>query len=259
MFTFPALAFAVLRSAALADGRGEPRLLTAPEADTLIRSMLGGEDFGWPETLTEALRTYAFTQQLRDLVLRCGERGIDRRRLTALGREHDRPEWLAAARFYERYVDTLAVQSVSSALYDSAEIVRAAAAELRRRPELCPRPQWLFVDDLQDATPAHVDLLELLAGGGGGLVAAACPDVAVFGYQGGDPEIVRHFPDRFGPVGGGGADGAAGRHPHGGARAAGGDRGALAAAARARPGPAARDRIEGGGVGLGGAPALAHA
>lgn len=203
VFTFPALAFAVLRSAALADGRGEPRLLTAPEADTLIRSMLGGEDFGWPETLTEALRTYAFTQQLRDLVLRCGERGIDGRRLSALGREHDRPEWLAAARFYERYVDTLAVQSVSSALYDSAEIVRAAAAELRRRPELCPRPEWLFVDDLQDATPAHVDLLELLAGGGGGLVAAACPDEAVFGYQGGDPEIVRHFPDRFGPVGGG--------------------------------------------------------
>ncbi|WP_460539041.1 ATP-dependent helicase [Glycomyces halotolerans] len=197
VFTFPAFAFAVLRAAAVADGRGEPRLLTAPEADTLIRSMLATEDFGWPEGLSEALRTYAFTQQLRDLVLRCGERGVDERTLAALGREHDRPEWIAAARFYDRYVTTLAVQSVSSALYDSAEIVRAAAAELRRRPELYPRPAWVFVDDLQDATPAHVELLELLAGDGANLVAAACPDEAVFGYQGGDPEIVRHFPDRF--------------------------------------------------------------
>ncbi|WP_198587288.1 ATP-dependent helicase [Glycomyces xiaoerkulensis] len=197
LFTFPAFAFAVLRAAAVAEGRGEPRLLTAPEADTLIRSMLGTEDFGWPEGLTEALRTYAFTQQLRDLVLRSGERGLDGRKLASLGREHDRPEWVAAAAFYDRYVTTLAVQSTSSALYDSAEIVRAAAGELRRRPDLAGRPSWVFVDDLQDATPAHVELLELIAGGGANLVAAACPDEAVFGYQGGDPEIVRHFPDRF--------------------------------------------------------------
>ncbi|WP_460495950.1 ATP-dependent helicase [Glycomyces tarimensis] len=197
VFTFPAFAFAVLRAAAVADGREEPRLLTGPEADALIRSMLDVEDFGWPEGLSEALRTYAFAQQLRDLVLRCGERGVSEQALARFGREHDRPEWVAAARFYDRYVTTLAVQSVVSALYDSAEIVRAAAAELRERPELAPRPSWVFVDDLQDATPAHVELLELLAGGGRNLVAAACPDEAVFGFQGGDPEAVRDFPDRF--------------------------------------------------------------
>lgn len=196
VYTFPALAFAVLRNAAAVDGRAEPRLLTGPEADALIRSMLATEDFAWPEHLAAASSTYAFTQQLRDLILRCSERGVTERRLAELGHEHDRPEWISAARFYDRYITTLAVQSLAGSLYDSAEIVRAAAAELRERPELVPRPAWVFVDDLQDATPAHIELLELLAAGKG-LIAAACPDEAVFGYQGGDPEAVRDFPDRF--------------------------------------------------------------
>ena len=197
VFTFAALAFSILRAAAVADGREEPRLLTGPEADALIRSMLADEDFSWPEGLSEALHTYAFTQQLQDLIMRCGERGITERDLARLGREHDRPEWIAAARFYDRYVTTLAVQSMSSSLYDAAEIVKAASAELRAWPDLVPRPEWVFVDDLQDATPAHVELLELMAGDGGNLVAAGCADEAVFAYRGGDPESVRDFPDRF--------------------------------------------------------------
>ncbi|WP_166659622.1 ATP-dependent DNA helicase [Glycomyces sp. NRRL B-16210] len=202
VFTFPAFAFALLRSAAAVSGRDEPRLLTGPEADAMIRSMLEGEDFGWPEGFEEAVPTYAFAQQLRDLVLRCGERGLDAPSLARLGVEHDRPEWAAAARFYDRYVTTLAVQSMSSALYDSAEIVRAAAAALRSNPDLFPRPAWVFVDDLQDATPAHLRLLELLAGDGGNLVATGSPDAAVFGYQGGDPESIRDFPYRFTGAGG---------------------------------------------------------
>lgn len=197
VFTFPAFAFALLRAAAVAAGRGEPRLLTGPEADAMIRSMLEGEDFGWPHGFEEAVPTYAFAQQLRDLVLRCGERGLTAPGLTRLGTEHDRPEWHAAARFYDRYVTTLAIQSMSSALYDSAEIVRAAAAALRADPDLFPRPAWVFVDDLQDLTPGHLNLLELLAGDGGNLVAAGSPDTAVFGFRGGDPESIREFPHRF--------------------------------------------------------------
>ncbi|WP_158299668.1 ATP-dependent helicase [Glycomyces paridis] len=202
VFTFPAFAFALLRASAVAAGRDEPRLLTGPEADALIRSMLEGEDFDWPTGFEEAVGTYAFAQQLRDLVLRCGERGLSAPELARLGAVHDRPAWAAASRFYDRYVTTLALQSMTSALYDSAEIVRAAVAALRRDPGLFPRPAWVFVDDLQDATPAHLDLLELLAGEGGNLVAAGSPDAAVFGYQGGDPASVRDFPDRF-PAGSG--------------------------------------------------------
>jgi superfamily I DNA/RNA helicase/RecB family exonuclease len=197
VFTFAAFAFAVLRASAVAQGREEPRLLTGPEADMLIRSMLEGEDFGWPEGYDEAVRTYAFAQQLRDLILRCAERGVSAPELASLAARHDRPAWSAGARFFDRYVTTLAIQSMSSALYDAAEIVRAAATALREDPGLFPRPAWVFVDDLQDTTPAHLRLLDLLAGGGGNLVAAGTPDAAVFGYQGGDPEAVRDFPDRF--------------------------------------------------------------
>nr|WP_255672896.1 ATP-dependent DNA helicase [Glycomyces amatae] len=197
VYNFAAFAFAILRAAAVADGRDEPRLLTGPEADAMIRSMLEGEDFGWPEGFEEAVKTYAFAQQLRDLVLRCGERGLGAPDLARLGLAHDRPEWVSASRFYDRYVTALALQSMASGLYDAAEIVRAAAAALRARPGLVPRPAWVFVDDLQDANPAHLMLLELVAGSGANLVAAGSPDTAVFGYQGGDPESVRDFPYRF--------------------------------------------------------------
>jgi superfamily I DNA/RNA helicase/RecB family exonuclease len=202
--TFQAYAFSLLRRAAAELGDPPPRLLTGPEQDLVIREMLAADTDGWPESLRPALRTRAFAEQLRDLLLRCAERGVGPDELAALGVARKRPDWPPAARFLRDYVQVLALRDVASragAAYDSAELVRAAAGLLRDEPELLAaerrRLSTVYVDELADTDPAQLDLLHLVAGDGAHLVAFGDPDSSTFAFQGADPTGVTEFPVRF--------------------------------------------------------------
>ena len=213
--TFPAYAFGLLRRAAAERGEPSPRLLTGPEQDLVIRELLGvvaGEDaeeevddpVGWPEALRPALRTRAFAQQLRDLMMRAAERGVGPAELARLGERLGRADWPAAARFLRQYVAVLALRDVStrgSVAYDPAELVRAASGLLRDDPELLDaerhRLGYVYVDELADTDPAQIELLELVAGGGRPLVAFADPDSSTYAFRGADPTIVGSFTGRF--------------------------------------------------------------
>src|SRR5207302_11032130 len=85
--------------------------------------------------------------------------------------------------------------------FDPAELVRAAIDELAGDAELLrqerERARWLFVDEYQDTDPAQVELLELLAGGGGNLVVVGDPDQAIYAFRGAEPRGIVEFPDRF--------------------------------------------------------------
>jgi superfamily I DNA/RNA helicase/RecB family exonuclease len=208
--TFHGYAFGLLRRAAAEAGQPTPRLLTAPEQDLVIRELLVGADFGWPEDLAAALRTRAFAEQLRDLLLRAAERGVDEDGLSRLGVAAHRPEWTAAARFLAGYEQVLALREATGrtgAGYDAAELVRAATGLLATDAGLLATHReeitHVFVDDLADTDPAQLDLLELLAGSGRHLVAFADPDSSTFGFRGADPRGVLDFPDRFRAPGGG--------------------------------------------------------
>ena len=204
--TFPAYAFGLLRLAAAQRGEPAPRLLTGAEQDALIRELLSAPDAAqrWPASLRQAVRTRAFAAQLRDLLLRAAERGIGPRRLAELGREHNRPDWVAAADFLVEYRNVLALRDASTrgtVAYDQAELVRAATALLQEDPELLAaeraRCRYVYVDELADTDPAQIDLLELVAGGGTHVVGFADPDSATFAFRGGDPTGVREFTQRF--------------------------------------------------------------
>ncbi|WP_051462869.1 ATP-dependent DNA helicase [Haloglycomyces albus] len=186
VFTPPALSHAVVKSRAQHHGRAVPRLLTGPESDALLRELLRNEDFAWPEEFGDAIGTYAFSAQLRDLILRCEERGISGRRLAALGREHDRPLWTSAARVLERYRDTLAIQSASVLeVYDSAELTRVALHLLRTGEVSVGSFDVVLVDDFQDFTPAGVELAQWASREASRVIVAGNPDEAIFGFQGG--------------------------------------------------------------------------
>ncbi len=202
--TFHAYAFGLLRLSAQERGEPPPRLLTGPEQDLVIRDMLAGDAANWPVSLRPALRTRAFAGQLRDLLLRCAERGVDAPRLAAYGRAAARPEWVAAARFMREYEQVLALRDATGragAAYDNAELVRAAADLLIDEPELLAaqrrRLACVYVDELADTDPAQVDLLHLVAGGGATVVAFADPDSSTYAFRGADPQAVRDFPERF--------------------------------------------------------------
>jgi superfamily I DNA/RNA helicase/RecB family exonuclease len=199
-------AFSVLGKAAERAWDPPPRLVTAAEHDGTIRELLAGDldDGGraWPRELRPALSTAGFATELRDLLARCAERGLDPTALQRLGRASGRPEWVAAGRFAQQYeqvmllrasVGTAAPQATVPAL-GAAELVGAALDALAADPELLAaeraRVRVLLVDDAQHLDPQAARLVRVLAAGAQLAVLAGDPNQAVFGFRGADPELL---------------------------------------------------------------------
>jgi superfamily I DNA/RNA helicase/RecB family exonuclease len=199
------LAFGILRRAAAAEGLPAPRLLSGPEQDVVLRELLAGHAAGagrapdWPDDVRAALRTRGLRAELRDLMMRAVERGLGAQDLALLGREHDRPEWVAAAQVLAEYDEVNALGSSSA--YDPALIVGAAERALDDDPELladvrrCAR--FVAVDDAQEMTPAVARLLATVVGRGGDLLLAGDPDAATLGFRGADPGYLAERADDF--------------------------------------------------------------
>ena len=200
--TFHSYAYALARREFVLAGDEPPRLLSAPEQLLEVRRMLRGEaqDGGtrWPERLRPALATRGFAEEVRDLLLRAAERGLDGRGLRQLGKQRDRDDWMAAAAFLDRYAARFDLAPVPA--YDYAEIVRIAAALLGRE-ETRQRERGAYdvvlVDEYQDSDPAQESLLMALAGDGRELIAVGDPDQSIYAFRGADVRALTEFPDRF--------------------------------------------------------------
>ncbi|GHG45270.1 DNA helicase [Flavimobilis marinus] len=202
--TVPALAFAVLARRAAALGLPAPTLISGPEQDQLLAELLAGhlESDGPPLRLPEgfpeeALATRAFRDELRDVLMRAAERGIDPVGLDELGRAHGRPEWRLCARLYEEYLDVTQLRLATPDLgprYDPAAVVHEATeALLAWREEVeTPTPSWdlVVVDDYHEATEATARLLRLFQDSGARLVLLGDPDAAVQGFRGAVPALM---------------------------------------------------------------------
>jgi superfamily I DNA/RNA helicase/RecB family exonuclease len=211
--TLHSYAFAVLRLAAQRAGDPPPRLITSAEQDGIIRELLAGDledgddaSVNWPVHLRPALGTAGFATQLRDLLARCTERGVDAAELRRIGRRAGRPEWVAAGRFAQVYeqvmllrsaVGMAAPQATLPAL-GAAELVGAALEAFAVDPALLDaersRIRLLLVDDAQHLDPQAALLVRVLAAGAKLMVIAGDPSQTVFGYRGADPALL-HGPD----------------------------------------------------------------
>ncbi|WP_264061626.1 ATP-dependent helicase [Mycobacterium montefiorense] len=197
-------AYAVLRRAAERAGDAPPRLVTSAEQDAIIRELLAGDLEGagtgaWPAHLWPALSTAGFATELRNLLARCAERGVDPHELQRLGRRCRRPEWSAAGRFAQQYeqvmllraaVGTAAPQATTPAL-GAAELVGAALEAFAVDAELLAaeraRLRVLLIDDAQQLDPQAARLVRVLAAGSELALIAGDPNQAVFGFRGGEP------------------------------------------------------------------------
>ena len=204
--TIHSYAFAVLGRAASRAGNPPPRLITGAEQDGIIRDLLAGDLADgdrslsrWPEALCPALTSDGFTTELRDLLARCAERGVDPMALQRIGRLSGRAEWTAAGRFAQQFeqvmllrasVGTAAPQATVPAL-GAAELVGAALEALATDPELLAeersRIRLLLVDDVQHLDPQAMRLVRAVAAGTELTVLAGDPNQTVFGFRGADP------------------------------------------------------------------------
>jgi superfamily I DNA/RNA helicase/RecB family exonuclease len=192
--TMHSFAYALVRSAAADSGLPAPRLLEAGQADLMVREMLTGhaDDGGryWPAGLMAALRVPSFAAELRELMLRAAERQISPRRMAALGRQMDRPEWGAAARFIEEYRQIGDLRQGTTGLgakLDQAELT-TAALECLSDPgvlsALRSRIRHVFVDEYQDVDPAQAALIELVSAGADELIVVGDPDQSIYAFRG---------------------------------------------------------------------------
>jgi len=183
---------------------GEPvTLLTGAEHDQIVGELLEGgirDGFGpaWPDPLTPEVRALrGFRSELRDVMMRAVEHGVDAATLARLGERAVRPEWVAAAGFLAEYAEVK--EQLRPTQFDSAELGAFAAAIVRRSavdPEASAALgtlaglRLLVVDDAQEATEATAAMLGAFAARGVAVVAFGDPDVASNGFRGGRPELL---------------------------------------------------------------------
>ncbi len=204
--THQSFGFGVLRQAAALRGDPAPRLLSGPEQDVILRDLLAGHASGasrgprWPERVHEALPTRGFRAELRDLLMRAVEHGLEPADLARLGREQGRPEWEAAAEVLAEYDEVTALSAPGA--YDPAWILGAAADLLEERPEALDRLReglrLVVVDDAQELTSAAARLLRTVVAPGIAIVLLGDPDAAVQTFRGADP---RHLTDGWTALG----------------------------------------------------------
>ena len=195
------LAFQIVRGAST--DADNPVLLTGGEQDQIISELLAGhlaDGTGpqWPDPLTPEVRGLrGFRTELRDLMARCTEYGVSPHRLDALGRELERPEWVAAAEFIDEYGEV--TDAYRSRAFDSASLAQEAAAIVREAPAGAAASvalgslaglRLLVVDDAQELTRSTLALLRRFAARGVAIVAVGDPDVSTGSFRGSHPDAL---------------------------------------------------------------------
>lgn len=204
VWTFHAWCLALLRAHDRPAPQGGFRLLSGPERDSRLRELIeGSREDGhpvWPPQLARALGTRGFTEEVRALLARAREVGLEPVGLAQLARRTDRPDWAALAEFYQMYLDVFGFEGA----LDYADLVHRAVvvAEGAEAGEaLRARYQHVFVDEYQDTDPAQERLLRAVAGGGRDLVVFGDPDQSIYAFRGAEVAGLLDFPQRFGAPG----------------------------------------------------------
>lgn len=199
-----AFAFSLLGDAAASDDEPPPRLLSGAEQDVVLGELLTGHREqgtgpSWPADLSGALATRGFRDQLRDLLMRAVEHGLDPEDLAALGQTHARPEWRAAAAVLTEYDQVTALQRPSA--YDPAWICTAAADRLAIDPDLLEqvrrRLSLIVIDDAQELTASAARLIEEVHHPGLDVVLLGDGDVTGQGFRGADAARFTRLAERL--------------------------------------------------------------
>ncbi len=173
------------------------RLLSGPEQEFRVREVLTGTDpRSWPEDLAQAWSTRAFAAEIRSVLARTRQWGMDPEDLVTAGRIAGQPGWQRVGEFFGEYLDVLDAEQVM----DYEELVMRTRIMLAD-PEIgeTVRRQFraIHVDEYAELDPAQTELLSDLVTPSTTLVAAGDPDQAIFGFRGSQSRGILDFAETF--------------------------------------------------------------
>lgn len=182
-------------------GAPTPRLLSAPEQELRVRELLvGGGTDRWPPELQAAVATRGFAREVRRLLARASQLGIDPEELAARGRATGSAAWVAAAGFQQEYRDVLDAQGA----VDYADLVLRTRLLLLddEAARVLPRDAALICcDEFAEADPGMIALLAQASQLGCRVIAFADPSTRVYGFRGASRWATADFEARFGRPG----------------------------------------------------------
>ena len=170
--TFHSLSFSILNEK-LAPDNARYVLVSGAEQDLAIREMLENPHvtIPWHSELREALSTRGFAREVRDLILRATELGLDAKTLQARGLALDENYWDGVAHFWASYfgANELKSATVGERLVriDPSSIINEAIHLLQedeaRLSHFRNRFTTVVVDEFQESDKSQRRLLQLLA------------------------------------------------------------------------------------------------
>ena len=196
-----ALAFSIVTADHLGRGLAQPTLRSGADIDEDMRSLLVDHD----DTTSPfagvfdpvVVNTETFRTELRELMARVIEHGHTPSDLESWGRNHDRPEWVAAARFMADYQQVIARSRPNS--FEPAElIIRAASIVTHSIPAELADVRVLLVDDVHDIPASARTLIHAFTSWGVSVTAVGDPDSAGQTFRGSDPDSPTLLADLLG-------------------------------------------------------------
>lgn len=196
--TFHSFCYGLVRSHQDAELFADPlRLLSGPEQDVMVRTLLEGQrrirSIRWPDDLRAALTTRGFADEVRAVLARARELGLGPTALSDFASRLGRPDWKAAAAFLAEYLDVLDLQGT----LDYAELLHRAVLLAERTPSLASLYDVIYVDEYQDTDASQLRLLRALAGPSGRLTAFGDPDQSIYAFRGADINNILDFESSF--------------------------------------------------------------
>ncbi|MCX5404755.1 UvrD-helicase domain-containing protein [Streptomyces sp. NBC_00335] len=196
--TFHSFCYGLVRSHQDAELFADPlRLLSGPEQDVMVRTLLEGQrrirSIRWPDDLRAALTTRGFADEVRAVLARARELGLGPAALSDFATRLGRPDWKAAAAFLSEYLDVLDLQGT----LDYAELLHRAVLLAERTPSLSSLYDVIYVDEYQDTDASQLRLLRALAGPSGRLTAFGDPDQSIYAFRGADINNILDFETSF--------------------------------------------------------------
>ena len=203
--SFSSYAFDLIHRIREAEG-ATPRLLAGAEQDRLIAELIEGYvtdpqlTIEWPDSLKQAVGLRGLRHELRELIDRCAEYGIEPGDLEVLGRTKGRAEWVAAATILQDYRDVLDLSGADA--YDPSGLITAAVKLWETHPDFAAteiqRIKHIIIDDFQDATPAIHRLIQRI-GANRDIIITVNPDTTVQGFRGARPQALVNWPEVLAP------------------------------------------------------------